>query len=435
MFNFEDSVVLDLSNNIVPSAADLSGDPLSLDIAASNTNEPSYRAGTLSADNFEIDPSHRINIFSGEGNVDFGAGNYDNIDLSDISVNEVINYNPAQINDGGALINPGDGARVFDQLVLADGTEIYFEGIDRLTFADGIQDLCNNPDDPLFEEQFNLHMIGVHNAWRFTQGSDDVLIGVQDSGLAVFDGNNVHPDIRGEDTLYSHEDNIGDDFSIGNGASAEIKPGSHGTAVQGIIAARANNGEGIAGVNWNSEVYNVDVLYGNTGDLDLAEATEKTINAARDEGKKLVINLSLSVPDTFGNLEAINPEFANIIETNPDVLFVIAAGNSGDSQYGEGLTVMAPSEHLSINATHNGNFGYDGFDGTSAAAPNVTGVASLVLSANPNLTAPQVKQIIAETAMDIGTPGYDNLNGHGLINADAAVRRLELIHTNTSKGF
>ncbi|NES18394.1 MAG: S8 family serine peptidase [Symploca sp. SIO3E6] len=63
------------------------------------------------------------------------------------------------------------------------------------------------------------------------------------------------------------------------------------------------------------------------------------------------------------------------------------------------------------------------FNGTSAATPNVAGVASLVWSANPNLTATQVQTIMSETAYDLGNPGYDLAYGHGFINADAAVRR------------
>ena len=63
------------------------------------------------------------------------------------------------------------------------------------------------------------------------------------------------------------------------------------------------------------------------------------------------------------------------------------------------------------------------FDGTSAAAPNVTGVASLVWSANRNLTAAQVKDILSDTAYDLGQQGYDKFYGHGFVNADAAVRR------------
>jgi hypothetical protein len=97
------------------------------------------------------------------------------------------------------------------------------------------------------------------------------------------------------------------------------------------------------------------------------------------------------------------------------------------SNYGYGLSIMGPSEVFTTEATRTFNgaaFGIDSdFSGTSAAAPNVAGVASLVWSANPNLTAVQVHGILAETAFDLGLQGYDLEYGHGFVNADAAVRR------------
>jgi serine protease len=58
-------------------------------------------------------------------------------------------------------------------------------------------------------------------------------------------------------------------------------------------------------------------------------------------------------------------------------------------------------------------------------------VASLVLSANPYLSAAQVRQILAQTSIDVGQLGYDKLTGSGVVNADAAVRRAMAI----SRGY
>lgn len=54
---------------------------------------------------------------------------------------------------------------------------------------------------------------------------------------------------------------------------------------------------------------------------------------------------------------------------------------------------------------------------------SLTTVASLVWSANPNLTAREVHTVLAQTAYDLGRAGYDLVYGHGFVNADAAVRR------------
>jgi serine protease len=97
------------------------------------------------------------------------------------------------------------------------------------------------------------------------------------------------------------------------------------------------------------------------------------------------------------------------------------------SNYGPGLTISAPSDVVAAESTISGNrviFGYtEQAGGTSSAAPNLTGVASLVWSANPNLTATQVREVLASSAYDLGNVGYDTLYGGGLVNADAAVRR------------
>ena len=64
----------------------------------------------------------------------------------------------------------------YDYLRLTDGREIYFQGFERLKFSDGsIHELAVRPFDPAFGEQWNLHVTDVPSAWRFTQGSTDVL--------------------------------------------------------------------------------------------------------------------------------------------------------------------------------------------------------------------------------------------------------------------
>ena len=435
---------------------------------ASNSQNVHYFQGDLEADNFSFGDnlasfSNQTIVISGNGNVDFGDGSYDFLDFSAFSIDRVVEFSLAEIDAGGEVFDVGDGERVFDRLVLENGSTVLFEGIDRLVFSDRIIDLTINPNDPDYLQQWNLHITGVQNAWRFTTGSEDVLVGVQDSGLGVDANNNLHPDIRAT-WFYDNGNglfgNLADDFSNPNG--------SHGTSVQGIIAADADNGVGIAGINWNSDVYNIDVLDNNPGDLNLVEATQAMIDRADSQGQNLVVNLSIQVSGLFDNLAPFHANFETLVANNPDTLFVIAAGNHGTegqeglsspgvlakyydnviavgaasgttdsnglattpgeridySQYGEGLTLLAPSEVITTDANINEGFTSNSlFNGTSAAAPHVTGIASLVWSANNNLTAAEIQQILSETAYDLGQEGYDIFHGHGLINADAAVRR------------
>jgi serine protease len=427
---------------------------------------PNIIQGTLRADTFTYTPIHARTVFIGNGNVDYGAGRRDEIDLSTVSYGTVT-FNLANTNGGGVVFDPGNGNRIFDALTLNNGKEILFEGIERIRFADQTLDLSVTPNDPLFNQQWNLHMIGVHHAWRFTTGSSNVLIGIQDSGLGVDSQNNVHPEIEITTTTLLPS-NYRDEF---------WKPSSHGTAVQGIIAAKSNNGSGIAGINWDSNVFHIDVLDNDGNDLKLHEAAENMINKAKNSGQKLVINMSLGAdPSTFG--EDLGWGIGDVVEdnqNNPDVLFVISSGNDGHqregigypaflaskynnvmavgavhgtknaygqattpgtrieysgrwgSQYGTGLTLMAPSEVLTTSATRNATgsvtFDYGWFNGTSAAAPHVTGVASLIWSVNPNLKAEELKTIMSDTAYK-GVPDYSkHYYGSGVVNADAAVRR------------
>ncbi len=425
--------------------------------------------GTLGADTFSLTANNfetRQTVVSGNGNVDFGQGRWDLLDLSSLRSTDVI-MNLATATTGGMLYDSGNGSRLFDSIMLSNGNEILFEGIDRIQFADRTYTLSISPNDPYFTRQWNLHMMGVQNAWRFGTGSENVLIGVEDTGLGVSRTGQIHDDLRLP--TYSNPNNFADEFFREvNDEGYGRQDSSHGTAVQSIISAISNNGIGLSGINWNSPTYTIDVIDGNANDQSLATATQTLITEATRRGQRLVINLSLG-----GG--SINPVFRSLVANNQEnALFVIASGNDdangldnpaslaiefrnvmavgaswnrvdrfgngqtpGDrisypdrwgSNYGEGLTLMAPSEVVAARAnyssTDGATFGYaTGFNGTSAAAPNAAGVASLVWSANRNLTAVQVQTILSQTAVDLGARGYDNLTGHGMINADAAVRR------------
>lgn len=490
---FTDNLDVGLDSQDTFSATDSSG--ISNDFYGLNTVQANsliysgHVQGSLKADRFNYTPGagNQLTVVSGNGNLNYGRGYYDSLNLSSVSVNQVVDYSFADINGGGETFNLGNGDRVFDYITLDNGDKFLFEGIDKVSFAEGEIDLTVNPNDTEYLDQWNLHMMGVQNAWRFTTGSDDVLVGVQDTGLGVVNGS-IHHDLR---TTWFYNDgnglsgNLSDDFYSAGRQRSETS--SHGTAVQGIIAADTNNGIGIAGINWNSDVYNIDVLGGNRGDLSLVEATQRMINHANSRGQNLIVNMSLGTSSFGVNYHS---DFEQLVANNQgNALFVIAAGNSGNlgraglaspavlakkydnviavgaswgnydyygnqtepgqridydnwwgSQYGSGLTLMGPSEVPTTEAYRYSSFfsGFsyeDDFNGTSAATPNVAGVASLVWSANSDLAATDIKDILSDTAYDLGREGYDWEYGHGFVNADAAVRRaMAMSATNSFTG-
>jgi serine protease len=464
--------------------------------APQNASSKTWKQGTLGADQLVYDRTSQVTFVSGNGNINFGTGGRDILDFKTIGISSnQVTFNWATATAGGVVDNPGNGNRLFDGITLNDGKQILFESIEQILFADTSYDLTvANPgiglgtqatvttNDTKFSQQWDLHVTGVHNAWRFTTGSAGVLIGIEDSGLGIDSNGVAHPDLRS--TIFS-----------GNNYIDESTSYSHGTLVQSAIAAQSNNGFGIAGINWNSDVMHVDVL-GNSingtyqadaGDFTLVNATQTLINQANSKGQKLIINLSLVGGSSDG--------FQQLIANNQDkALFVIASGNDdiGDVSspgsfaqnygnvvsvgaswgnkdwYGNSknlgerasyanpkwwgsnyasdaainaglrpLTLMTPTEFPAASADKNSagsfNFGYnDKFNGTSASTAIASGVASLVWSANTNLSASQVKAILSETATDLGTSGYDKFYGNGFINADAAVRRALAIARNYS---
>jgi len=458
-----------------------------LNIDVNPTGGLEHIQGGLTADNWEFAGDTRYTVFSGEGNVNFGQGEYDLIDFSHYSIDDVTGWNPVTPEGGGMLFDPGNGLRLFDAMQLNDGNHILFEGIDRLAFADGQVDLAVTPNDPLFEQQWNLHMTGVHNAWRFTQGSEDVLIGIQDDGLEI-------TSVEDSSSLIGFRRDIHPDLDRGRieGSPWRDIPlfsRSHGTTIHSIAAAASNNQIGMSGINWTSNVKHADIAQPGF-ELGLLtttrlpsvgkviEATQAMIDNSADTGRPVVINMSLTLGEPNLDLENL------IVESQDSALFVIATGNHNidtlsypanlaqqydnvvsvgaswgltdiagtdtkpgarisyteeshpdldprrrwGSNYGEGLTLMAPSEVIAADYDalrgFNSSFDYN-FEsgGTSSAAPHVTGIASLAWSVNPDLTAPEINSIMQRTAHDLSELGDEFEYGAGLVNADAAVRK------------
>jgi len=85
-----------------------------------------------------------------------------------------------------------------------------------------------------------------------------------------------------------------------------------------------------------------------------------------------------------------------------------------------------------------GNYGYDSYQGTSMAAPHVSGIALLLAEAFPTASAQDIKMALYHTAFDLGDIGEDNTYGNGMIQAEEAYNFLSLSHTPmvpTTTGF
>jgi hypothetical protein len=101
----------------------------------------------------------------------------------------------------------------------------------------------------------------------------------------------------------------------------------------------------------------------------------------------------------------------------------VGATNASDtrssySNYGSWVTLFAPGDSI-LTTVNGGGYGY--VSGTSFSAPIAAGVAALVLSKNPSLTAQQLVDVLKNNTDDLGDPGFDNVYGWGRVNAFKAV--------------
>lgn len=324
-------------------------------------------------------------------------------------------------------VKPGQETQAIDEL-LARGDVVY------ATYNYKIYAL-GNPNDPSYGSQWGLnnaqdHDIDAPEAWDIHTGGSGVTIAVIDTGVDL-----DHPDLQekivaGKD--FVNNDNLADDDN------------GHGTHVAGIAAASGNNGIGIAGVSWGAKVMPLKVLdsAGNGNIYNLALA----IRYAADNGAK-VINMSLGASCSL-DWSSVEDEIN--YARGKGVLLVAAAGNSGStpvlcpgglngvvavgatdsgdsrayySNYGAALDVAAPGS--GIYSTYYGG-GYTTFSGTSMASPHVAGLAALVRSYAPGMTASEVQTLIEQTADDLGSAGWDQYYGYGRINARRALERIAL---------
>jgi type VII secretion-associated serine protease mycosin len=307
---------------------------------------------------------------------------------------------------------------------------------DVLEIATGVQLRAQlAPNDPLYRDyQWDLRRLEMESVWELSQGDPSVIVAVLDTGV-----DREHPDLS--TNLLSGFDFVNDD-------SDPSDDGTHGTHVAGIIAAVANNGEGVTGMAPRSRILPVKVLDSQGLGPDVAVA--KGVIYAVEQGAR-IINLSSGTPfPSLALKEAV--EFAdrrgvmviaaagNTAERDNSVLFpaaypqVLAVGALDDrdspapfSQRQPYVSLAAPGVNIASTIWRAGNAGaaYGSGTGTSAAAPHVSALAALLWSADPRLSKGDVRKIIMDTADDLGPAGRDEATGVGRLNPGRALRSID----------
>lgn len=300
-----------------------------------------------------------------------------------------------------------------------------------------------DPNDPMFEHQWNFQMIEAPKAWENSKQGEGVIVAVIDTGVAYKD----HGEYKALEDLNQTKFVKGKTFT--QGLPDGLDDHAHGSHVAGTIAQSTNNSIGVTGIAPKATIMPLKVLASWGGGT--TEGIASAIRYAADNGAH-VINMSLGGPSYSKIMEdAVN--YAH----EKGVVVICAAGNESSSfvgypagyenclavsavdkdknpawytNFGDDISVAAPGgdtrRHAydgilqnTLDPRRKGEQGYFGFQGTSMAAPHAAGVAALIVGEGVSDNA-KVWEILEESAIRPSPSGEEHY-GAGIINANDAV--------------
>ena len=271
---------------------------------------------------------------------------------------------------------------------------------------------------------YQLDTLEIEKAWSESTGKG-VKIAVVDSGV---DMNEV-----------SLKERVLPGWSP-DGSDGRADSNGHGTAVASILAGRLSDGNGVVGIAPDSLVVPIAVV-GNSGFVS-SDIVVRGIVWAVDSGVD-IINISMSGVEDYPPLQAA-VEYA----LGKDVMVVASGGNfyqNGNpttfpasykgviavgavdrdnlvatySNQGNYISLVAPGNN--ILAPFVGN-GVSSWEGTSVAAPMISGLFAIMLAKYPFLNVKEIFQAVSYTAKDLATPGVDISTGYGLPSISEAIK-------------
>lgn len=318
------------------------------------------------------------------------------------------------------------------------------------------------PRDPLYPRQWSLQAIHLPEAWTLTRGGP-VTVAVLDTGFVN------SPELTGR--VVNGYDFVRDVTRAGDGTGRDADATAlgpyayHGEVVANVIAA-AHDGRGMAGINPQAKIVHVRVA-GTDGMIDVPDLVDGLKWAAglsvpgvpTNPNPARILNLSLYAD--FIPLTRCDTRVQAALDavTSRGVLVVAGAANDGKdaagyspagcrnvltvtsvreqgtrpayANWGRTVALAAPGGEQGRGITVSSVSGPGGErspDGTSMAAPHVTGVASLLLAARATLTPAQLRDLLTRNTTPFATGGCDpdplKSCGSGLLNAQAVLKAL-----------
>lgn len=336
------------------------------------------------------------------------------------------------------------------------------------------------PNDPLYAKQWHYHVsssngMNLPGAWAITTGAATTVTAVIDSGILPHTDLDPARILPGYDFIVDIATaNDGDGRDPDPTDPGDAAPGGghstwHGTHIAGTIAAWTNNGIGVAGIDWRGKLLPLRVLgVGGGWSSDVVDAIVWAAGGVvpgvpPNANPADVINMSL------GGAGACNPAWQNAIDTAvaAGATIVVSAGNSSAdaasflpascnkvitvaahnnmgaisnySNFGPAVEIMAPGGEQFFSrdpggilstldggiTTALGDNIYALYQGTSMAAPHISGLVALLLAANPSLTPAQISTAIQNSSRPFNPGGFcvliANRCGAGIADAQAAL--------------
>jgi thermitase len=290
------------------------------------------------------------------------------------------------------------------------------------------------PNDPRFGELSGMDKIDAPEGWDAAglgafPATGGVRIGIVDTGI-----DQTHPDLSGQTVACAKSQGLLPIMSGSIQVGSCADDNDHGSHVAGTIAAKANNGIGVAGVAFNADLVICKALGGPLGTGSTADVAN-CINWVASQGAR-VISMSLG----GGASTTLQQAVANAWNNGNGAVIVAAAGNDGDATlnypaaYAEVVSVAATDSSDARASFSNANAdveiaapgvnvlstvrggGYATLSGTSMATPHVSAVAGVLRQLFPSDSAAAIRSRLDAAVNDLGPAGRDASFGFGRLN-------------------